>query len=294
MSVETAIEDADGKVVAASTAPSDSDRARPLKSSSRSASLRIRHPRLWQGIKDPYLYRTVVDLALAQGRGRSIASPSRWVCAPSHSILTRASFSTVSTCYLHGASMHQDRPVKGWAISRADQEQDFDILADMGANAVRLAHYQHDQRSYELADERGIIAWAEIPLVNNVSFDGTPASEAFAANARQQLARAHPAELQSSLDRRVVDRQRNRSDARRRSRGPSQPASLLKSLNVSPRARIPPVPRPWPTAARWDCRLTRAATLPTSRPATPSSVLRTSWATTATSAGIPANSATSA
>jgi beta-galactosidase len=57
----------------------------------------------------------------------------------------------------------------------------------MGGNAVRLAHYQHDQRSYELADERGIVVWAEIPLVNQVSFDGTPASEAFAANAKQQL-----------------------------------------------------------------------------------------------------------
>jgi beta-galactosidase len=88
---------------------------------------------------------------------------------------------------LHGVSRHQDRPVKGWAISRADQEQDFDLMQDMGVDAVRLAHYQHDQYSYELADRRGLVAWAEIPLVNKVSYDGSPAHPAFSANARQQL-----------------------------------------------------------------------------------------------------------
>ncbi len=52
-----------------------------------------------------------------------------------------------------------------------DQAEDFDILRDLGGNAVRLAHYQHDQYSYELADALGIVVWAEIPLVNKVSFD---------------------------------------------------------------------------------------------------------------------------
>jgi beta-galactosidase len=83
--------------------------------------------------------------------------------------------------------MHQDRPVKGWAVSRADRVQDFDLLQEMGGNAVRLAHYQHDQIAYELADARGVVAWAEIPLVNEVSFDGSPPSAALSANAHQQL-----------------------------------------------------------------------------------------------------------
>jgi beta-galactosidase len=132
--------------------------------------------------------------------------------------------------FLHGASMHQDRPVKGWAISRADQQQDFAILANLGGNTVRLAHYQHDQRSYEIADERGIIAWAEIPLVNQVSFDGTPASEAFAANATQQLRELirqnynHPSIAVWSIANEVDLRATQES-------GPSKPLSLLESLN---------------------------------------------------------------
>ena len=103
--------------------------------------------------------------------------------------------------------MHQDRPVKGWAISQADQAQDFDLLRDMGGNAVRLAHYQHDQYSYELADALGFVVWAEIPLVNKVSFDGSSASP----DARRQRSaathRTDPSKLQPSLDRRLVDRQ---------------------------------------------------------------------------------------
>lgn len=226
--IETAIEDADGKVVAGSAAPST-----PIELTAKvivtSATLRVPQPHLWQGMKDPYLYRTVVTLRSPKGEIldrvtqplglRTLAfDPDKGFFLNGEHIL------------LHGASMHQDRPVKGWAISRADQEQDFDILADMGGNTVRLAHYQHDQRSYELADERGIIAWAEIPLVNQVSFDGSPASEAFAANATQQLLELirqnynHPAiavwSIANEIDLRATQ-----------SSGPSKPLSLLESLN---------------------------------------------------------------
>ena len=100
----------------------------------------------------------------------------------------------------------------------------------MGGNAVRLAHYQHDQRSYEIADQRGIAVWAEIPLVNQVSFDGTPASEALAANATQQLQELihqnynHPSVVTWSIA--------NEIDLRAtQSKGPSKPLSLLESLN---------------------------------------------------------------
>src|SRR6185437_1907646 len=140
--------------------------------------------------------------------------------------------------FLRGASMHQDRPVKGWAISAADQEQDFDYLLDMGGNAVRLAHYQHDQRSYELADERGIIAWAEIPLVNQVSFDGTPANEAFSANAAQQLLELirqnfnHPSIAVWSIANEVDLRQKQAS-------GPAKARALLESLNRLAKAEDP-------------------------------------------------------
>jgi beta-galactosidase len=140
--------------------------------------------------------------------------------------------------YLKGASMHQDRPVRGWAISKADQVEDFDILCDLGATATRLAHYQHDQASYELADARGIVVWAEVPLVNKVSYDGSPANSAFAANARQQLIelirqnRNHPSVALWSIAN-EIDLTATQIE------GPSKPATLLRSLNLLAKTEDP-------------------------------------------------------
>jgi beta-galactosidase len=79
-------------------------------------------------------------------------------------------------------SRHQDRQDRGWALTDDDHRLDFDIMDEMGVNALRTAHYQQDPRMYELADERGYLVWTEIPLVNVIT-----AGSAFAANARQQL-----------------------------------------------------------------------------------------------------------
>ena len=66
---------------------------------------------------------------------------------------------------LRGVSRHQDRPNKGWAISRADHEEDLALIKEIGANYIRLAHYQHDAYFYDLCDRAGMVLWAEIPLI---------------------------------------------------------------------------------------------------------------------------------
>ena len=225
--VETQIEDAEGKVVAAVT--SQSSLAPTAGVAAVTTTLQVPHPHLWQGTRDPYLYRTVVTIRGAKGAVLDrVTQPLglRTVAFDPN----KGFFLNGEHLFLHGASMHQDRPVKGWAISDDDQKQDFDLLQDMGGNVVRLAHYQHDQRSYELADERGIVVWAEIPLVNQVSFDGSPANAEFSANATQQLLELvrqnynHPSIAVWSIA--------NEVDLRpMQSRGSSKPRALLESLN---------------------------------------------------------------
>ena len=244
--VETQIEDPDGTVVASGTSE---QWLRPVAgvpgaagTASKNAAvitttLQVPHPHLWQGTKDPYLYRTVITLhgpkdtildRVVQPLGlRTVAFDSN-----------KGFFLNGEHVFLHGASMHQDRPVKGWAISDADQKQDFDLLQDMGGNLVRLAHYQHDQRSYELADERGIVVWAEIPLVNQVSFDGSPANAELSANATQQLLELirqnynHPSVAVWSIA--------NEVDLRSlQSHGSSKPRVLLESLNQLAKSEDP-------------------------------------------------------
>ena len=60
--------------------------------------------------------------------------------------------------------------------------KNFAMVAQIGATAVRLAHYQHAQRFYDLCDEHGMVVWAEIPLVDKLTD-----AEAFFDNARQQM-----------------------------------------------------------------------------------------------------------
>jgi beta-galactosidase len=225
ISVQFAIEDAVGGVVASTSVKSIATPG----SIAMQTRLRVEHPRLWEGIKSPYLYRSVMTVRSDTG---TILDRVRQPLG-----FRTVKFDADSGFYLNGehvflkgASMHQDRPVKGWAVSDADQRQDFDLLQDLGANAVRLAHYQHDQYSYELADSRGIVVWAEIPLVNKVSFDGSAAGPALTANARQQLTELvrqnynHPSIVVWSLG--------NEIDlTATQIKGPSRPTELLRSLN---------------------------------------------------------------
>jgi len=125
-------EDADGKLVAASSSQSP-----PLtaKAAVMQTTLRVEHPRLWQGLKDPYLYRALVTLRSAKGVVLDRVSQPLGLRTMTFD-RDKGFFLNGEHLFLQGASMHQDRPVKGWAISRADQEQDFDLLTDMGGNAV--------------------------------------------------------------------------------------------------------------------------------------------------------------
>jgi len=236
--VGTEILDRDGQVVAAMDtvvgpiAPGAVLAAQP--------GLTIASPRLWQGVRDPYLYRIVVTLRSLQGAVLDRVTQPLGLRAMKFDP-ERGFFLNGEHEYLKGVNLHQDWPGKGWAVSDGDQEEDFAILADLGANAVRLCHYQHDQRSYELADERGILVWAEIPLVNKVSFDGSPANAALAANARQQLLeliqqnRNHPSVALWSIANEVDLTPTQRNVA-------SKPDSLLKSLNELARTQDPDRP----------------------------------------------------
>ncbi len=147
-------------------------------------TLRIDNPHLWNGLADPYLHNASVEIHDVTGGGDKITDVvTERLGLRSIAVDADTGFRlNGSHLHLHGVNLHQDRAGKGWAISDADHTQDFDLISEIGANAIRMAHYQHDQKDYNLADERGMVVWAEIPLVDIVTD-----SAAFTTNTQNQL-----------------------------------------------------------------------------------------------------------
>jgi len=83
---------------------------------------------------------------------------------------------------LRGVNRHQDRAGKGWALSPRDEEADIRLIKEMGADALRTAHYPQSQHVYDLCDELGLVCWVEYPNVNRLVFE-----EPFERNVRRQI-----------------------------------------------------------------------------------------------------------
>src|SRR5579859_6029345 len=184
VTVKTAILDDGGREVAAG---SQSVTIAAGQIASPSPDLSIAKPHLWDGRKDPYLYQVAVTIS--SDKGAVLDEMRQPLGVRSYKIdPDKGFFLNGKPLGLHGVSRHQDRPVKGWAISAEDQRQDMDIMLDLGINTLRLAHYQHDQVIYDLSDRAGLVVWAEIPVVDRTSPKGmadTP--HGFQANAESQL-----------------------------------------------------------------------------------------------------------
>ncbi len=127
----------------------------------------VNDPHLWNGVNDPYLYNVKVFLYDENNNLKDIVYKK--IGFRFYYVDENEGFFLNGKSYpLRGVNKHQDRMDKGYAVSKKDQEEDMAMIADIGANALRLAHYQHDEYAYELADIYGICAWAEIPLVNGM------------------------------------------------------------------------------------------------------------------------------
>ena len=153
--VKVTLKDAEGNVVGeATTAASDHT----------FVLIDVKNPHLWQGIEDPYCYTAeasivngeeVLDTVVITYGYRSFRVDAE-----------TGFYLNGKRMPLHGVARHQDRKDKGWAISKADHEEDCALIKELGANTIRLAHYQHDQYFYDLCDKTGFVLWAEIPFIS--------------------------------------------------------------------------------------------------------------------------------
>jgi beta-galactosidase len=145
------------------------------------AELALNHPHLWYGVTDPYLYKLQVMLTAADG------SKDREELSIGFRTLTfdkdKGAFLNGKPYPLHGVCRHQDRENESWAVSDEQQREDVAIIREMGANAVRCAHYQHNEAFLDACDRAGLLVWSEVSVIDTVGNE----PEAFEANAESQL-----------------------------------------------------------------------------------------------------------
>ncbi|HJV60798.1 MAG TPA: glycoside hydrolase family 2 TIM barrel-domain containing protein [Albitalea sp.] len=178
LALRLTLRDAEGHAVA------HAEQALRVRAGSTAAAevpLHVERPRLWQGVLDPYLYRLRAEVLQAGAVVDELSLPVgiRTIALdPAHGLLLNG-----QPYALHGVNyFHAGRPGKGLAVGDAEVEEDMRILKELGVTGLRLVHFQHPQRAYELADELGFVLWTEIPL--NSALQDTPA---FRDNLSQQL-----------------------------------------------------------------------------------------------------------
>lgn len=144
---------ADGEVIAAATGDEDDE-----------VKIKIENVHLWNGRKDPYLYTARATLI---SNGKELDQISTRFGCRTFEIDPEKGFILNGKEYpLRGVSRHQDRPEIGNALLPEHHREDLDLILEVGATTIRLAHYQHSQVFYDLCDEAGLVLWAEIPYIS--------------------------------------------------------------------------------------------------------------------------------
>lgn len=140
----------------------------------------IENPTLWNGRKNPYMYEAKVYMMSFNDTVDEVSIPLglRYFKVDAE----KGFFLNGEHLSLHGVSRHQDRKDMGWAITKKEHKEDIELIKEVGATSIRLAHYQHNEYFYDLCDREGMVVWAEIPFISVMS-----KTELEGINAKQQM-----------------------------------------------------------------------------------------------------------
>ena len=159
------IKNADGLKIIFTVSDKDGQEIiRTMADNDGSALITIDNPHLWHGKKDPYLYSVKAELIKNDTAIDEVST--RFGCRFFEITADNGFILNGEEYPLRGVSRHQDRLGTGNALLPEHHREDMELILELGATTVRLAHYQHDQYFYDLCDEKGLLVWAEIPYIS--------------------------------------------------------------------------------------------------------------------------------
>lgn len=154
--------DGNGKEVTSATVSADVS----------AVKMKVASPVLWNGKENPYLYTLKSEL-IRDGEIIDEAT-DRFGFREFRFSASEGFFLNEKHLKLKGVSRHQDRENLGNALTKKEHAEDIEYICEVGANSVRLAHYQQSEDFYSLCDEKGLLVWAEIPVISRYSAKKQP------------------------------------------------------------------------------------------------------------------------
>lgn len=141
------------------------------------------YPHLWDGVDDPFLYDAQLEIIDSKGKTIDVAQTKIGFRYYQTSV-SNGFFLNGRSYPLRGVSEHQDWDGQASAVTKDHTYKDYEIIKELGANFVRLAHYPHNDYEFQLCDSLGIVVQTEIPWVNVC---GVNASTEYFDNINQQM-----------------------------------------------------------------------------------------------------------
>jgi beta-galactosidase len=130
------------------------------------ASYEIASPSLWTPA-EPHLYSCTVELKNGQTQQTnpiSQTSITERFGVRSFEFVKHGPFKlNGERLLLRGTHRHEDHAGIGPAMTEDMIRTEMQLIKDMGANFIRLGHYQQSRIVLDLCDELGILVWEEIP-----------------------------------------------------------------------------------------------------------------------------------